>query len=417
MSLNIVFQGNIFDHEDNPIVSHIQGLHVRTGLWSDIRTSENNQYNINLGDGNWLTQNGNVREGDVILLSFWTTNVKTRIGKSDEFCILKIEYDENQKIYINNIKLGLPPSPFLIWDFEDSSIIVNEEATIDSTATNTFQYEYDGNTLYQRNEWYGNVIFKNSGIQQIEYKWEDVFIDSNIFAFDTTGEYSVTTKATNFYGESTESTKILRIENEVPIYDIILPESFSFGDVIAVKDIVTSEHIKRLEHYVNDDLIETNSEKDFDYQYEITNTDNHIFRFHIEYYVGIGSETKFIEYYESQQPENIPPVIELLEYTESDGLYTINQSCYDEDGNIDNYVYQLMYQVPLSNEFKIIDEYHTQDDIQKQYSLNNNGNYKLILLVTDNGGATTTSDIEFYIDNVCSDNILLSKNRYRYDGE
>ena len=80
MALNITFDGYTYDKDENVANSDIkyQGLFFANGTassattWNNVRTVETTgYYNINLGDADWLGQDGVALTNAIVLIAFW----------------------------------------------------------------------------------------------------------------------------------------------------------------------------------------------------------------------------------------------------------------------------------------------------------------------------------------------------------
>ena len=105
--LNVTFAGDIFDSVEDQYTGDevaYQALYYSSGLvkWNDVHFSELGKYNINLGDGDWLTQEGDYSSGDKIIICFWTDKTKTRVDLDlTEWSFIEITLD-GSNVYVND---------------------------------------------------------------------------------------------------------------------------------------------------------------------------------------------------------------------------------------------------------------------------------------------------------------------------
>ena len=127
MAINIAFTcDTIVDENAADINCYYQAYHARSGTWNNVRFSEYNQYSFNLGDGDFLTQDGDARDGDLIVLVFWVSDSDSRSGLKDRFCIFNYVLDGTSTIILNP-ELRPKTTPSCGFGFSDNTPSINIE--------------------------------------------------------------------------------------------------------------------------------------------------------------------------------------------------------------------------------------------------------------------------------------------------
>src|SRR5574344_516056 len=67
---DITFTGKMYDENGTLINGTVEGFTSPQNKWSGAKASQLNEYTINVGDGDWLTNDGSIAENEVVLLKF-----------------------------------------------------------------------------------------------------------------------------------------------------------------------------------------------------------------------------------------------------------------------------------------------------------------------------------------------------------
>jgi hypothetical protein len=219
MALNITFScEHVKDENDNNIECNYQALHVRTNKFNTTRQTLFSQYSFNLGDGDFLTQNGSVLQGDKIVIRFWTTDF-TRFA----FVVITLTSSE---LYITNIQLRPKMAPIAGFSVPSSQTLGNIVQAVSSASDNTaytpsapsssvvhYQHaQYSGinifNTVVGLSSTFYNFDFTNgatsTGSSAIYTALEDVRI------------HTITQTVTNVSGQTASTTRNIQIRKNAP---------------------------------------------------------------------------------------------------------------------------------------------------------------------------------------------------------
>lgn len=80
MALNIGFKGFVHDENGDQIDCKFQVLYQKPNKWNNVRETSAGYYSCNAGDADSLSQDGEVKNGDMILLAFWQGDGSNNIG-------------------------------------------------------------------------------------------------------------------------------------------------------------------------------------------------------------------------------------------------------------------------------------------------------------------------------------------------
>ncbi len=181
--LNISFTGDLFRSNNTPISSteiRYRGFFYQvngsssSSTWNNIKLSETGQYNINLGDGDWLTQDGIASPGDKVLLLFWIPNSSYQDDVNlTEWCFIEHTLTSDS-VYVQNVRLEVHHHPTC--SFIQTGDYVNEPIIIsDNGCHDRYQYEYDGMIHFHDYTRYNEDLFKMNllPLDTLDIDWGD----------------------------------------------------------------------------------------------------------------------------------------------------------------------------------------------------------------------------------------------------
>lgn len=202
--LNVTFAGNIFDstetqYTSNEVAYQAVYIHNDTSIWNNVHISENGQYNINLGDGDWLTQNGLPVTGSKVIICFWTNSPLQRDSLNlTEWSYIEIDIDGSY-IYMNDVQTMYHQPPQCNFTTFDNIIVDNVGTTNDQF------WIFHGVEHFQRYERLDNIIFliMSFDTDAVELNWGDSNIETLPLESDyhheytLAGDYHIIIKVTN----------------------------------------------------------------------------------------------------------------------------------------------------------------------------------------------------------------------------
>jgi len=213
--LNITFAGNVFDSNEDQYVGNevaYQALFYSPSSdyykWNDIHLTELGKYNINLGDGDWLTQSGYTPSlNDKIIICFWVDNTKNRSDLDiTKWSFIEIEHDGSY-LYINDAQIKTPQNPLCLFDIS-GNVTINNNGT-----TNDNNWVFNNVDQYQEYERYNQILFPIMEFQDdsITVDWGDSnieifdFVDSMNHIYDEPGDYHISVMVENVSGLTCQS--------------------------------------------------------------------------------------------------------------------------------------------------------------------------------------------------------------------
>ena len=247
MALNITFQGNMFDKDGIALTEVIaKGFHKESNSWTtvDYDFGVESQYNMNLGDSQWLGQDGTVNSGDTVLLVLETKELDPL---DRQFVMYEIVLTTDST-YIQDVQLRDCQSPVItgLWSLSsgidgtdtfanvaDSNIItsigrINDLVTTITNFNDDSSWVYETATLYQVESWLGEDIFSDRlSIDLIEFDWteNDAFVTTDTHTYTLISQSAfestqVEVKATNQKGLSVTNILKIQIRYNTPVADM-----------------------------------------------------------------------------------------------------------------------------------------------------------------------------------------------------
>lgn len=196
-SNNVRFQGLFYDIDDQSYIK-----------WNSVKISEDNQYSINLGDSNWLGNDGKMLPGDKVVLCFWISTITSDRLNTDliEWCFIEHTLTL-EDTYIQDIQLNSAELPTCSFSLSGNS--VNKPVHIIDTGThNNYSYDAFGKTHYQYSQYNDIDIFKmnNLPLSAVDIAWGDGSFTNNVplsaspfdHIYTVPNNYTVSVTVTNY---------------------------------------------------------------------------------------------------------------------------------------------------------------------------------------------------------------------------
>jgi len=418
LALNKTFTCNtIFDEDDNAIECYYQGYHVRTGTWNDVKYTEEQQYNCNLGDGDWLTQDGEVLNGDLVILNFWVSDEDTRSGLKDRMCSIIIEITSDNT-YVNDVKLKPKTAPVCGFSFDNNEPTINNELNVYSFASDNYSYTFNEITHYHYRILENELIFDSIDKLTIKYDFDegDGWVTDAFHTYSTVDEYTVSQRATNLYDISKICSQQLKVRYNIPIpglsFDYINPihtteSTLVIADITDIDSRITNIKHKIVirDRYSNDIIedttIEENAILDYEYDYEIQVLQKHYFTQLI--YWNDGFDDLSFTYNEELIITNWCPEVTIIKSDITDTTKIFVQNSSDRDGEVVKWLWEIYFVSPFSNgEYNKVYEYVSNNPNDWEVGFTVAGEYKVRIIVTDDYGCEQFDETKFNINTKCS---------------
>jgi hypothetical protein len=344
LSLNINYQGNITNANGDEVECKYQAYVPSIDKWSDIRESEDFQYNINFGDGDLKTQSGTVSSGEIILIAFWI-GAETRDVELEQFSVIQFSYDGTDST-VQDVQILPPHMPSCSFSLPDNGY-VGVEVSASSSASIVYQWSINGYTHFQRQTWYGTTVFGFLSIIDDKFLFDTNYTDDTSFTYTNSGDYLVRHRAITSYNLQSICEKNVRIKYSAPIPHISFsPDSVVVGDAIGVTDTVTDEYsrITNIEHIFDGILIAENTESTFSYIRQLLIYKEYVARMSISWNDGFDDQTLSIT--ASPSVNNQPPIISLIVNKENSGvkgLYKASITTSDNEGDVVNVNWKIFF--------------------------------------------------------------------------
>ena len=415
MALNINFQGNAFDGDDNQIDCKFQAFSTNIGKWSDIRSTEYGQYNVNFGDGDLNTQSGSVSNGDVLVIVSWVGG-ETKDDEHQIFSATAFIYNGSDNT-VQDIQLLPPTAPGCNFSSQ-SEALINGSVSVTSRSSTTYQWTYAGKIFYQRRSWYGQQVFGFLDISTDTFDFGNGDTSGTSTIYTSSSDFIITHHVSSTYGIFSDCQRQIRIKYHSPVGGVsfsksspIIDEEFNVLANISDQD----NRITNIEHIFDTVTIEENIDKAFIYPMSLDSLGTYYAE--QEIYWNDGFDNHSFVYEKHITLANQPPIVNLdvTQDEEDKELFVASVVASDIDGDVVDLCWKLYYQGASSGlphpYFKCEDATVVSfKEIYQFCDLNQNsldlifaipGIYKIEVTATDNMGASSSDDVVFAVDEVC----------------
>jgi len=266
VALNIVIDGYVYDGTgslcDGTVAYQAYFYKTNAGSsnskWNNTRIVESGlsagYYNINLGDGDWLTQDGSASSNDVVIVVFWDPETSDRMDACsllNEWSCFRIILD-GSSTYTTQAQVKPNICPNLSWSLAPTGL-VGQSVTATNSSNDQHQWDFMGTTFYQRNSWYTTLTTVNA-VNNSVYDWGDTNSDTvagagnGAHSWDASGTYDIELVIEDECGCTVTGTDQITISNNAPVPNIIMipsdpdpntPVSFQYSGT-DVDDVITN---------------------------------------------------------------------------------------------------------------------------------------------------------------------------------
>ena len=238
MALNITFDGFVYN-EDGSLSSADVAYQAyfykansgsSNSKWNNTRIIEaTGYYNINLGDGDWLSQDGSAAAGDVVVIVFWSPTSADRMDSCSsltKWSCFRIVLD-GSSTYTTQVQVKSNYCPNLSWTLPTTGL-VDHNITAVNNSSDQHQWDFMGTTMHHRNTWYTTLMTVNA-VNNSDYDWGDGHSDDNLsgttngtHSWNASGDYDVQIVIEDECGCTVTGTDSIRIYNNPPVPDITM---------------------------------------------------------------------------------------------------------------------------------------------------------------------------------------------------
>jgi len=420
MSLNITLAGTIYNKNGDAVDAKVQVFvyNSNNGLtkWSDVRDTEDTDYNINLGDpdlsGNDNTLGLNNVAGEYALIAVWLDGSRTDKDNPPSELAFVVQEMKGDDVYLQDIMLK-EPSAITCSDWTLPTEATTEDTIIGTNQnTNEFSYiEFDKeHFVYHKYFDISEVIFYGMGACKVEYDFGDGYSTSNVHTEDTGGDLEVKIKVQDCYGNIAECSKTIKIYYIIHQDFVWSPDTISKGDDVNIDDNSSGDLDQISKYQFEITLDETTYIDGSNVTYTANSFGNISIIEHITYFNGYENVTIDLE--KILYMENIPPQINLeaIDISDNGSLeYKFIHNGTDEDGYIEKVKWEIWRNNPDINGNDNWNLYYTTGEINDLTPWEYNfidilGEIKVISTVYDNQGASASQS--FIIENNCDDKVI-----------
>lgn len=238
MALNITFDGFCLLDDGSLSSSNVyfQGLFYPNGTasspttWNNVRTVEaTGYYSCNLGDNDWLGQDGTALTNVKVVIVFWrgsTTDRNALCDELNEWGAFEVTLDGSD-FYTNVVQTKTNIAPNLVWSLTNSGY-VDTNYTATNTSYDVHNWTISGTQMYHWRTRYGEDIQLINTISGSRYDWDDG--DSDLVAgttnadhqWSSAGSYDVELVIWDECSASVTGTDTINIYWHAPVPDITM---------------------------------------------------------------------------------------------------------------------------------------------------------------------------------------------------
>ena len=431
MSLNVTFTCNsIVDENESAIDCNYKAYYVRQGVWNKTRTSDQSQFCFNAGDDDSLSQTGELKTNDVIIICLWQDELNDDGSTSDSTSGIKTRFatfsivHDGTKVYVIDPQLKPKMAPTCDWEFNQSQII-NESYTAIPLSDDEDSWTYSNHTFYHRRNYYSTLIFDSVGNITDTYDYDNsgTFVSDTSNSYDSIADITATHKAVNSYGLESTCSKTVRTYYHKPVPEIVFTPNMTIDDVFYGDDLTvdfkvfnndvdsrTSSFDYELRYVANDDSYtvdnkNTGSTSDV----SVVKTIDQLSR--IRAFMTIkwndGWNDQSFNHSEIRTVKNTLPTTNLSITNLTARQKRFQHLSNDVDGNIVYANYKIYLLMPFGAGWTLVQEATNTDsqvDDPVEVTFAQNGTYKAVLSVRDDANTripsnygTATDEIEFDI--------------------
>ncbi len=244
MALNVTFAG--YAYRDGGSLSNsdinYQAFFYKvnggssTSKWNDVRTVESSgYYSFNLGDGDFLTQDGAASSSDRVVVVFWKG---TPLGTNrNDVCTIMDEWGafeavlDGSDVYTKQAQVKVNIIPNIIWSFPDTGY-VDTNYSSSHTSNDAHSWSFMGNTMHHWYTRYGETINWVNQVDESNYYWDDGDSDLNLSGvvvgthqWGSSGLYDVDLVIEDKCGGTASGTEQIQIYWHSPTADITMTPS------------------------------------------------------------------------------------------------------------------------------------------------------------------------------------------------
>jgi len=258
MALNVTFDG--FCSLDDGTMSNLNVKYqayfnkVNGGSspsqWNTVRTVEASGYwNVNLGDGDWLTQSGQQAPGDIVIIVFWKggDRMGTDCSLLEEWGAFEIVLDGSET-YTNPTQVKKNILPNLIWSFPTNGA-AGTTYWSSNNSNDIHTWDWSGTTMAHWHTKYSEPIYFVNYVRLTHYDWDDTTFDNNLpgaavgsHSWSAAGDYTVQIVIEDHCGGTVTGTENIRIKYPPPSPGIDCNEDNGVNHVVIPDTVVTFDY-------------------------------------------------------------------------------------------------------------------------------------------------------------------------------
>ena len=393
-----------------PVSCTFKFYHYNTAKLSSLRnTTLDKQIVFDTDDADINNQANPFATGNTGLLF-----ASTVINGTDHFAMIIIT-STGADVYTGNMELKPSQNPTISINASSPPVcLINENIIVSSTSSDLYQWTYKGVTHYHKNTYYGITIFSKVNIIKTEYELCDAndniivpWTTSNIFNQSVSQYYKIKARCYNTYNQMAETFKLCFLYKH-PITNTITHNPYN---PTSNQDYIIDINIQTIDNnFINAKLVEIVNNIETEVKlFNILSTtyttqktkyqDTIYYKLYYTYNNGSSDITLAKTYNINMQLKpSILSIEAIIDSNENDNdgdtQYNIVPNIFYGDGEFVSLKYDLYFTTPFSQLETKVNTYMKTDihDLIQSISFTQNGTYKVVGLLTDEFGGTSTDE-------------------------
>lgn len=385
---------NVYDESGNSVDCNYQGYHYNTGNWSEVYATELTQISFDTENSDWDGNGIAVPSGDILLVKCWTAT---------ESCVFRITSD-GSSTYVLDVQLKGSVAPTLSSSIGEYRVADN--ISVSRSASDEYQWTFGSETMYHKNNWYGQNIFGDVGISSIEYDFNNEGYGLvNNWSSDVFGLFPLKVRATNNNGQEVVNEHTIIVRKRIPEINM----SHTPTDIYTTENTTVSVSVTDLDNGVTDERWYSDGTEVLDLEHSYNTVGNHEFKAVIDWNDGFNDLVEEEVHIIYVRPR--PPQISTVYTIGVNNEYMFDSTIIPGDGTIADIEYVIYYKVPISD--ASIEIYRASGSEDENFTFQINGEYIMTIKVKDSYNESDMSTTIFNVE--CLSSSILKKYKMNFD--
>jgi hypothetical protein len=216
--------------------------------WNAVRLVEpTGYYSLNLGDGDFLTQDGSANNNDRVVVVFWRTpgNRLDNCSLIQEWGAFELTLAGGAVVYTRQAQVKPNILPNLVWTFPTDGLVGTSYSSTNGS-NDEHSWSWMSNTM---NHWYtrySQTIYSVNKVNNTDYDWDDGNQSNNLggsaigsHVWAAAGDYTIQIVIEDECGDTVTGTKNIRITYPPPVPNLVCHQA-NVSNQVEIPDTVVT---------------------------------------------------------------------------------------------------------------------------------------------------------------------------------